>query len=163
MRLPRPRLPCPRVARSALADDRGALAPFVVLFALTVFVLAGLVVDGGLAISKREQAADIAEQAARFAADKVSEADLRNGIVRIDQDACDTRVGVIVGRHQGEGAALDADAGPACLIDADGESVQVKVKISYQAQLLSLVGVNRFTARAEAVARPAAGIDKEIQ
>lgn len=139
-------------------EDRGALAPFVVIFALTVFILAGLVVDGGLAIAKREQAADIAEQAARYVADSVDEEALREGNVVISEDACPARAAAIVAPYAGEGAALDGDRGAPCQIRAGGDSVQVRVKIDYSAQLLTLVGVGQFTARAQAVARPAAGI-----
>jgi Putative Flp pilus-assembly TadE/G-like len=146
---------------AALRDDRGALSPFVVIFALTVFVLAGLVVDGGLAISKREQAADIAEQAARHAADQVSEEDLRAGRVVIDQGACPGRALDIVAPLDRDGASVDDDGGPGCRVLQGGQSVRVRIKIRYEAALLSLVGVPEFTARAEAVARPAAGIVSE--
>jgi hypothetical protein len=40
--------------------------------------LAAFVVDGGLSIAKRERAADIAEQAARYAAQDIDVAALRN-------------------------------------------------------------------------------------
>jgi len=133
----------------------------VVIFALTVFVLAGLVVDGGLAISKREQAADIAEQAARHAADDVSEEALRAGRVVIDQGACPDRALDIVGPLDRDGASIDSDRGLGCEVLRGGQSVRVRVKIRYEAALLSLVGVPEFTARAEAVARPAAGIVDE--
>jgi Flp pilus assembly protein TadG len=152
----------PRGWRARVRDDRGALSPFVVMFAITVFILAGLVVDGGLAISKREQAADIAEQAARYAADDVSEEALRAGDVVVDQAACPARAQAIVGPLGREGASLDNDRGQAaCQVINGGEAVRVRVKIDYDAQLLTLVGVAHFTARAEAVARPAAGIDQE--
>ncbi|MGH3387587.1 MAG: pilus assembly protein TadG-related protein, partial [Actinomadura sp.] len=42
--------------------DRGTVSIFTVIFALFVILLAGLLVDGGLAIHARQRAADIAEQ-----------------------------------------------------------------------------------------------------
>lgn len=45
--------------------ERGSVAMYVVLFTPAVFLLAGLLVDGGLAIHARQRAADMAEQAAR--------------------------------------------------------------------------------------------------
>jgi Flp pilus assembly protein TadG len=57
--------------RDLLRDDRGSGAAAVLIFALVFMVLAAFVVDGGLSISKRERAADIAEQAARYAAQDI--------------------------------------------------------------------------------------------
>ena len=47
------------------------MAVFTVVFAAAVFLLAGLLVDGGAAINARLRAADIAEQGARAAADEI--------------------------------------------------------------------------------------------
>ncbi|MDR8408543.1 pilus assembly protein TadG-related protein [Nonomuraea sp. 3-1Str] len=47
------------------------MSVFTVLFSVVVFMLAGLLVDGGAAINARLRAADIAEQAARAGADKI--------------------------------------------------------------------------------------------
>ena len=55
-------------ARRERLDDRGSGAGAVIIFALVFLSLSAFVIDGGLSISKRERAADIAEQAARYAA-----------------------------------------------------------------------------------------------
>src|SRR3954454_22297177 len=57
--------------------DRGTISMFTVLFTVSVFLLAGLLIDGGLAISARERASDIAEQAARAGANDINEDLLR--------------------------------------------------------------------------------------
>ena len=57
--------------RSARLDDRGSGAGAVIIFALVFLSLAAFVIDGGMSISKRERAADIAEQAARYAAQDI--------------------------------------------------------------------------------------------
>ncbi|WP_335970829.1 TadE/TadG family type IV pilus assembly protein [Streptomyces sp. CA2R106] len=64
--------------RALRGDDRGSGAAAVVIFALVFMALAAFVVDGGLSIAKRERAADIAEQAARYAAQDIDVAALRN-------------------------------------------------------------------------------------
>jgi Flp pilus assembly protein TadG len=51
-------------ARGARLDDRGSGAGAVIIFTLVFLSLSAFVIDGGLSISKRERAADIAEQAA---------------------------------------------------------------------------------------------------
>jgi Flp pilus assembly protein TadG len=62
---------------------------FVIFYTLIALLLAALLVDGGTAINAEERAGDIAEQAARAAADTVSVPDLRAGQVVIDQSqAC---------------------------------------------------------------------------
>jgi Flp pilus assembly protein TadG len=64
--------------------DRGSVAVFTVVFALAVILLVALLVDGGTELNARERAADIAEQAARAAAEDISPASLRAGTVAID-------------------------------------------------------------------------------
>lgn len=69
--------------------ERGSVTIFVVFYTLVALLLAALLVDGGNAVNAQERAGDIAEQAARAAADTVDVADLRAGNVVIDQSqAC---------------------------------------------------------------------------
>ena len=58
---------------------------FVVFFTLVALALAGLLVDVGNAVNAQGRAADLAEQAARAAANAIDVADLRSGTVAIDQ------------------------------------------------------------------------------
>ena len=58
-------------------------------------MLAGLVVDGGLAISERQHAGDIAEQAARAGADDLDQNALRAGTYVLDPSACDLARNVV--------------------------------------------------------------------
>jgi uncharacterized membrane protein len=59
--------------------DRGSVSIWVVIFAFTTMVLLILVVDGGQVMIAKSRAADIAEQAARAAADDINPASLRAG------------------------------------------------------------------------------------
>lgn len=69
--------------------DRGSVSLFVLFFSIAALALASLLVDVGEAINAQERAADLAEQAARAAADTINVASLRSGAVTIDQStAC---------------------------------------------------------------------------
>jgi Flp pilus assembly protein TadG len=70
--------------------DRGSVSLWVVIFAFVTLALLILVVDGGQVIIAKSRAADIAEQAARAAADTIDPASLRQGQVVIAQGACAT-------------------------------------------------------------------------
>lgn len=127
------------------------MSVFVVLFSLGVFMLAGLVLDGGSAIAARQRAADVAEQAARYGADDVEVAALRSGRLRVDEGgACARAAGVVAGA--GDGAAMTR-----CGLGADG-SVQVEVAIDTDTVLLGLVGYRQLHARSVALAQPCQGI-----
>ena len=65
--------------------ERGSVTLFAVFFTLVALALASLLVDVGNAVNAQERAADLAEQAARAAANAISVADLRSGTVVIDQ------------------------------------------------------------------------------
>ncbi|MFI0895848.1 pilus assembly protein TadG-related protein [Streptomyces sp. NPDC020983] len=60
-------------------DDQGSGAIALLIFALLFVTLAAFVVDGGRVLSTRERAADLAEQAARAAAQDIDVDALRSG------------------------------------------------------------------------------------
>lgn len=76
-------------------EDGGSISLWVVIFTFTTLALLILVVDGGQAMNAKSRAADIAEQAARAAADDVNVATLRTntGTVRLAPGACDLKSG----------------------------------------------------------------------
>ncbi len=78
-----------RAAGGVRGRDRGSVSLWVVIFAFVTMVLLTLVVDGGQVMIAKSRAADIAEQAARAAADDIAPAALRNGQVAIAGGACD--------------------------------------------------------------------------
>ena len=75
---------------TGLGQERGSVSLWVVIFAFVTLALLILVVDGGQVIVAKSRAADIAEQAARAAADDINPAALRNGHVAIAPGACAT-------------------------------------------------------------------------
>jgi Flp pilus assembly protein TadG len=88
-------------ARSASAGERrerGSVSIWVVIFTFVTLVLLVLVVDGGQTMNAKSRAADIAEQAARAAADDLNVGDLRTaagglGGVDLGGGACDLQNG----------------------------------------------------------------------
>jgi Flp pilus assembly protein TadG len=80
----------PALENTALQStrDRGSVSLWVVIFAFVTLALLILIVDGGQVIVAKSRAADIAEQAARAAADDIDPAALRNGDVTIAAGAC---------------------------------------------------------------------------
>ena len=80
--------PARRVSPVHRETERGSVSLWVVIFAFVTLSLLILVVDGGQVIVAKSRAADIAEQAARAAADDINPAALRNGQVAVAAGAC---------------------------------------------------------------------------
>jgi Flp pilus assembly protein TadG len=147
-----------RRARSVLADRRreaGAATVFVVTFAVVLLVLAGLVVDGGLALNARQRVADDVEQAARA------------GSQHLDLVALRTRGLVRINPVEARGAAANFLRGrgyPASGIQISATATQVTAAATIQqpTALLSLIFIDHFTVTAQGQARPAVGITGEV-
>ncbi|MGW2646774.1 TadE/TadG family type IV pilus assembly protein [Streptomyces sp. NPDC001393] len=118
-------------ARLSRLDDRGSGAGAVIIFSLLFLSLAAFVIDGGLSISKRERAADIAEQAARYAAQDIDKNALyenAGGAAPIKYQDCDARVKAFA-REMGMSTA---DIAATHCVTADVEHVEVEVQLTYQ-------------------------------
>lgn len=141
-----------RLSRLSKADrERGSFAMFVVLFTPAVVLLAGLLVDGGMAINARQRAADIAGQAARYAANDIDLSELRSsGEVTVDP-SCAEEVARLVAHYP-------AVTGWSCSVRG-GTTVHVRIQITYEAQLLGMIpGLDTFVISAHAEASPVAGL-----
>jgi Flp pilus assembly protein TadG len=118
-------------ARRTHLDDRGSGAGAVIIFALVFLSLSAFVIDGGLSISKRERAADIAEQAARYAAQDINREDLYNnkgGPAPIIYQDCGARVKAFA-REMGMSGA---DIAASHCVAANAQQVEVEVQLTYQ-------------------------------
>ena len=133
-----------------LTDDRGAVSIIIVLLAGAFFGLAGLVWDGGRAITARQHAADLAEQAARAGADDLDLTAIRDdGVGNIDVpratvDAC----------HYVHVASPDSG----CTATATGQAVTVRVTTHTPTALLGIIGVSSFTTHGYASASAVRGV-----
>ncbi|WP_433420262.1 pilus assembly protein TadG-related protein [Microtetraspora malaysiensis] len=135
--------------------ERGSMSVFVVVFSVAVFLLAGLLVDGGAAINARLRAADVAEQAARAAADQIDVEALRaDGRVRLLADE-----GTVCGRAREIAAAHDDPNVQMrrCEIGGGQAEVTVEVGVRWDAIFLSMLGFSGSEAAATATAGPDAG------
>ncbi|MFW6694395.1 TadE/TadG family type IV pilus assembly protein [Streptomyces sp. MAR4 CNX-425] len=146
-------------ARAERLDDRGSGAGAVIIFAFLFMALAAFVVDGGLAISQRERAADIAEQAARYAAQDTDKDALYEGQTEFEapirHENCDSRVQEFMSHvtvHNGEVKSAECTA-------EHERYVEVEVVLSYRPLLtgLALDGPLEATGNARAEPRTEVG------
>ncbi|WUH93069.1 pilus assembly protein TadG-related protein [Streptomyces sp. NBC_00433] len=121
-------------ATGADTGDRGSGAIAVVIFALLFIALAAFVVDGGMTLAKRERAADLAEQAARAAAQDIDVEALRGAqdlgaTAPINYTNCDADIRAFL-----LAAGLDTDDVRAsrCVAPTDADQVTVEVRLTYQ-------------------------------
>lgn len=134
-------------ARLAGAEqDAGSITVLVVFLALSLALVAGLVFDAGGALTDRQRAADIAEQAARYAADQVVPAP--PGVTpRIN-----------TGQAQSAGLRFLAQEGVHGSVQASPTQVTVTVTIEHHTVLLSAVGQDPLTVTGRSTATPLSGL-----
>jgi Flp pilus assembly protein TadG len=150
-----------RIRRPILRRPRGERGSFtfaVIFWALMAMMLGGLVVDGGLALTERQRAGDIAEQAARAAADDLDQNALRNGKYVLAGDACNRAY--LVGSSSG-GAGAVVTCGPEGAMTLPNglvvPTMTVQVRIQYTPILIGMIYSGQFIANASATAHPQPG------
>jgi hypothetical protein len=118
--------------------EEGTVTAFVVIFTFALVMLAGLVLDGGLALAAKVQAVDEAQAAARAGAQAVDVPLLRS----TGQDAL----------------AYLATTGHTGVVQVDGNEVEVSVTITQPMQILGLGGIGSITVTGRGSAVPAHGV-----
>lgn len=121
--------------RRWLDSEDGAITVFVVALTLALMLTAGLVYDGGRILASRQRARDLADNAARAAAQRVDLNALRAGsALELDTAAA-------------EFAANDylAAAGYDGEVTVTGDTVEVTVSITTEMVLLQLAGIGQRT------------------
>ena len=98
-----------RASASLALRDRGSISLWLVIFTFTTLALLILVVDGGQTMNAKSRAADIAEQAARAAADDINVTNLREGTAARDNTV----------QLAGNACDLDPQTGPAAQLVAN--------------------------------------------
>lgn len=129
--------------------DRGSLAGYLVIMTVALFALAGLVLDGGAALTAHGQAADVAQQAARAGADALDVASLRSR----------TPAGLTANPAAARAAAqaVLTAAGVQGEVTVSGSQVTVSAQASRPAAILSIVGIDEVGGKATATAFPLHG------
>jgi len=148
-------------ATSRCRADEGAAAVLLLVLTPALFALGGLVLDGGRELSARQQAADLAEQAARAGADHLDLTALRD-----NASAGTTSDGGPIDVPAARAAAcryvttIDPAATCAASIDstADGQRITVRVRTTSRTVLLGLIGVNHLPTDATGSAVAVTGI-----
>ncbi|MEV0323638.1 TadE/TadG family type IV pilus assembly protein [Streptomyces sp. NPDC050658] len=142
-------------ARRERLDDRGSGAGAVIIFALVFLSLSAFVIDGGLSISKRERAADIAEQAARYAAQDLDTEGIYEGAkgAPINYENCDARAKDFAG----EMGMRAGDIAATHCVTANADQVEVEVQMTYSPVFTGMFYGGDVTVRGRAVAENAVG------
>jgi hypothetical protein len=131
-------------------DERGSATVFMIGFAMVLFLCAGLVIDGGLAINKRMRIADDAEQAARIGADSIDVNEFRRTEkLVINQQLAQQRI-------NGYMSDLGYGSGNFEVKFPDGH-VWVRVNAPSKTYILQMVGV-KYHPYASAEALPDTGL-----
>ena len=134
----------------ASRDETGIASVVLVLLTGAFLALAGLVWDGGRAITAREQAANLAEQAARAGAEILDVTAARaTGSDTIDVAAADAAACRYV--HLTDPTAT-------CVATATPTAVTVAVTTHTRTAVLGIVGVNSLTTHGHATAAPVRGV-----
>ncbi|MEU6120684.1 pilus assembly protein TadG-related protein [Streptomyces sp. NPDC047123] len=142
-------------SRRTRLDDRGSGAGAVIIFAIVFLALAAFVIDGGLSISKRERAADIAEQAARYAAQDLELEDIYDGAkgAPINYENCGARVRAYVQ----EAGLTGADVANTQCVTATPQQVEVEVQMTYSPVFTGMFYGGDVTVRGRATAENEVG------
>jgi Flp pilus assembly protein TadG len=119
----------------------------MVLFVVALFVLVGLVVDGGAALTARQAATDEAEQAARAGAGALSVNALRSGTVALDPGAAVTAA-----------EAFTVAAGHRGTASVSAGVVTVSVHYRIGTAILGMVGIGTLPVSGEASAVDVSGV-----
>lgn len=131
--------------------EAGSATVFVLGMSIVLFICAGLVVDGGLAINARMRVADDAEQASRVGADSINLDVLRaGGGIEIDPDLAQERASNYL-QDRGYGTGQFE-------IEVDGGAVRVQVRDISETKILRALGIiDQYDVRAGAESVPETG------
>lgn len=131
--------------------EAGSATVFVIGMSIVLFICAGLVVDGGLAINARMRVADDAEQASRVGADSINLDVLRaGGGIEIDPELAQERASNYL-QDRGYGTGQFE-------IEVDGGAVRVQVRDISETRILRAFGIiDQYDVRAGAESTPETG------
>lgn len=133
---------------SRARSESGQVTAFVASFALALFLLAGLVIDGGLALASKRRAVSEADAAARAGAQALAVDEFRaSGTTLVDPE-----------RAVAAASAHLAATGESGEVDIVGDRVVVTVRISRPMLILGLGGLHNLTVTGTGEARLVHGV-----
>ncbi|GHH32161.1 pilus assembly protein TadG-related protein [Lentzea cavernae] len=124
------------------------MTAFLVALTTTILALAGLVLDGGLALSTKVQASGAAEAAARAGAQAID----------LNAYRLDGRLELTPVEAVSKAQAHLSAAGLTGKVTVSGNTVTVVATTSQRTQLLGLVGISSITVQATGHASPHRGV-----
>jgi hypothetical protein len=134
--------------------ERGSVTVFVVVFAIAVVFLLALILDGGIAMSAKQRAADIAGQAARAAADTINVVQLRNsGAAVMGPGACGAAAKLVSTYGQRLSSGVDrvtSTAMVSCVAPPGARVATIQVTVSTSPLVPGVFGAFHETAQASA-------------
>ncbi|MFF4741633.1 TadE/TadG family type IV pilus assembly protein [Streptomyces sp. NPDC001268] len=132
-------------ARRIIGEDRGQVTAFIVGTVLALWLFAGIVVDGGLALASKARALDTAQEAARTGAQQLDIAELRHN------QAIQLKI-----VHAAQIAhTYVTSTGNTGTAHVRGDKVTVHVTHRQRTQILQLIGIHTLTLTATATAQAA--------
>lgn len=138
------------IQRRGADADRGSLTLMLAVMFVALLALAGVVIDGGAKLTAAENAAAVAQEAARAGAGMVNEATAHeNGSFVVDEDQA---IAAANDYLSSAGYAGSAAQGPGT------DEIQVTVKVSEPTKVLSIIGIDTITATGQATANLVSGV-----
>jgi Flp pilus assembly protein TadG len=137
-----------RPCRATRGGEAGQVSAFTALIAATLLLFAGLVVDGGLALSARLRALNDAQAAARAGAQALDLTAYRQ----------DGRVVLDPARARALAEAHLAAAGSTGAVTVSGDRVTVTASRTQRMQVFTLVGLDSLSVSGTATAQAQRGI-----
>jgi hypothetical protein len=129
-------------------DERGQVTAFIVVMVGALMLVAGLVIDGGLALAAEVRATDEAQSAARAGAQDIDLATYRqSGSVTLDPTAATQAAESYL--------ATTGDSGQVVVA---GDLITVTVRVVQPTQILGIVGLHSLTVIGTASATAVRGI-----
>lgn len=135
-------------------NDRqgGSITLPIVILTPALLLVAGLVIDGGNALTARQRAANEAESAARAGAAEVSIDAIRRGDFTIDQAAAERAALAFV--------AATGDVAGAGDVTTTARTVTVTVHATSTSYLLGVIGLSTFRVEGTATAESQRGVTR---
>ena len=130
------------------AGEEGRVSAFVVTLTVAILTLAGLTLDGGLALAAKVRATGQAEAAARAGTQAL---DL--GVYRATGD-----VRLVSAQAVAQARRYLAAVGATGTVTVTGNAVSVTVTTTQRTQLLGLVGIPALAVHGSATAHPQRGV-----
>lgn len=136
--------------RPRRTGERGQVIALIVVLTLGFIAIAGLVDDGGRALTARARALDEAQAAARTGAQQIDLVLLREkGVILLDAGAAERAAEAYLSTTGDDGTAT-----------VTGDVVHVTVRVSMPTQILGAFGVTTLSVSADAAASAEAGTSK---